>query len=62
MARKTTFGFAVLFVVVVVVGYVPQFITTDGPERLLFGLFELSLIDDITHGVTAVAGIVAGLT
>ena len=62
MARKTTLVFAVLFVVVVAVGYVPRFITSDGPERLLFGLFELSLIDDITHGVTAVAAIVAGLT
>jgi hypothetical protein len=59
MVRKLTIGFAILFTVVVVIGYVPQFITVEGDERLLFGLFELSLIDDITHGVTALAALAA---
>jgi hypothetical protein len=39
----------------VLVGYIPAWITHVDGERLLFGLFELSLIDDITHGVTALA-------
>ena len=62
MARRTTLAFAVLFLIVVAMGYVPQFYTTEGTERRLFRLFELSLIDDITHGVTAAGAIVAGLT
>jgi len=62
MVRRLTFGFAILFTIVVVIGYVPQFIAVDGDERLLFGLFELSLIDDITHGVTALAALAAGAT
>jgi hypothetical protein len=62
MVRRLTFGFAILFAVVVAIGYVPQFITVAGDQRLMFGLFELSLIDDITHGVTALAALVASLT
>lgn len=62
MVRQLTLGFAVVFGIVVAIGYVPQFITSNDGTRLLFGLFELSLIDDITHGVTAVAALVAGLT
>lgn len=62
MIRKLTFGFALLFAAVVAIGYVPQFIRFEGNERLMFGLFQLSLIDDITHGVTAVAALVASLT
>lgn len=62
MVRQLTFGFAVVFAIVVAIGYVPQFITSSDGERLLFGLFELSLIDDVTHGVTAVAALIAGFT
>ncbi|MGH7537799.1 MAG: hypothetical protein ACREMF_04125 [Gemmatimonadales bacterium] len=61
MERKLTFGFAVLFGVVVAMGYVPQFIRFEGEARLMFGLFQISLIDDITHGVTAVVGLAASL-
>ena len=62
MVRNVTLGFAVVFGVVVALGYIPQFIATEGPgHRLLFGLFQISLIDDITHGVTAVAALGAGL-
>jgi hypothetical protein len=61
--RKLTFAFAVGFALVVVIGYVPQFIQRepDG-QRLLFGLFQLSLIDDVTHGVSALAALIASLT
>lgn len=62
MIRRLTFGFAVLFAGVVAIGYVPQFVTLEGGERLMFGLFQLSLIDDITHGVTAIAALVASLS
>jgi hypothetical protein len=62
MVRRLTFAFAVLFAIVVAIGYIPQFITVQGDERLMFGLFELSLLDDITHGVTAIAALVAALS
>ena len=63
MIRWVTFGFALLFTVVVAMGYVPSFITAvHGEERTMFDLFKISLLDDITHGVTALAALVAGLT
>jgi len=61
MVRKITIGFAVLFVIVVTLGWVPQFIMYVGKERMMFGLFMLSPLDDITHGITALAAIVAAL-
>lgn len=62
MVRNVTLGFAVVFGAVVALGYIPQFIVTEGPgHRLLFGLFQISLIDDITHSVTALAALAAGL-
>ena len=60
--RKVTFGFAVLLAIVVALGYIPQYVTHEGSERLLFGLFRLSMLDDITHGITAVAALGAALT
>jgi hypothetical protein len=60
MIRWMTAGFAVLFVVVVGMGYVPSFVTAvHGEERTLFDLFKISLLDDVTHGVTAIAAVVA---
>lgn len=59
MADKLASGFALLFAAVVALGYVPAFVTMEGDERLLFGLFQLSLIDDVMHGVTAVAALAA---
>ncbi len=62
MVRNVTLGFALVFAIVVTLGYVPSFITSEGPgQRLLFGLFQISMIDDITHGITALAALVAGL-
>jgi hypothetical protein len=41
-------------------GYVPSFVTAvHGEERTLFDLFKISLLDDVTHGVTAIAAVVA---
>jgi hypothetical protein len=66
MVRKLAFGFAIVFVIVVAMGWVPQFITDthptpQGPERTMFGLFMISLFDDITHGVTALVLLAASL-
>jgi hypothetical protein len=61
VVRKITFGFALLFIWVVASGYIPRFITYEGTDRIQFGLFRLSVIDDVTHGVTALAALVASL-
>lgn len=60
MVRKLTFVFALFAAAVVAMGYVPQFITEQhGEEKVMFGLFMISLLDDITHGLTAVAALAA---
>lgn len=62
MIRMLAAGFAVVAGVTVALGYVPQFITpVNAEERMLFDLFMVSLLDDITHGLTAVAAVVAAL-
>ena len=58
MVRKLAFAFAVIFVIVVALGWMPHNITAmemtpDGPEREMFGLFKLSILDDVTHGLSA---------
>jgi hypothetical protein len=57
--RISAAGFAVVFCLVVALGYVPSFNVTVANERMLFGLFMLSPLDDITHGLTALAAAVA---
>jgi arginine exporter protein ArgO len=62
MVQQITVGFAILFGIVVSLGYIPPFITDLGEgEKLMFNLFKISLFDDITHGVTAIAALAAGL-
>jgi len=56
----------VFFGLVVISGWIPAFVTEthmtpQGYERTMWGLFQMSLIDDITHGVTAVVLLVASL-
>lgn len=58
MVRKLAFVFSVIFVIVVVMGWMPHNITAtqmtaDGPERTMFGLFKMSMLDDVTHGMSA---------
>jgi hypothetical protein len=52
-------GFAVFFALgmcfVVASGWIPGWYTWEHGERLLFGLFMMSPLDDITHGLTALA-------
>jgi hypothetical protein len=59
--RLTVALFAILFVFVVASGWIPGWYTMDGSERKLFGLFMMSALDDITHGVTALALAAAAL-
>ena len=66
MVRKLAFGFAILFAVVVASGWMPRSITSmemtpDGPERLMWGLFKMSILDDVTHGVTGLVLLIAAL-
>lgn len=62
MVRRLTLAFAVLFAFVVASGYVPSFYIIEDGERVQWGLFRLTLLDDITHGVTALAALIAGAT
>ena len=57
--RLAALAFAFFAGVVVAAGWIPGWYTMDGAERKLFGLFALSPLDDITHGVTALAFAVA---
>lgn len=61
MVRKFAFGYALLFAWVTASGYIPAFITYDNGVRTQFGLFQLTMIDDITHGFTAIAFLIASL-
>jgi hypothetical protein len=65
MVRKIAIGFAVLFGLVVATGWMPGTVTethmtADGPERAMWGMYMMSLVDDITHGVTAAVLLAAG--
>jgi len=59
--RLGTFGFAILFGLVVVLGYIPGFNAPmhqhhaggDPGEHMLLGRYAISLLDDVTHGLTA---------
>jgi uncharacterized protein DUF4383 len=67
--RLTAFVFAILFAIVVILGYLPGL---NAPvhqhhgglqpgEHLLMGRYAISLIDDVTHGVTALVLLVTSL-
>ncbi|MFL5583187.1 MAG: hypothetical protein ACJ8AO_22700 [Gemmatimonadaceae bacterium] len=59
-------GFAVFFALnmlfVVASGWIPGWYTWENGERMLFGLFMMSPLDDITHGLTALAFAYAAVT
>ena len=66
--RWTAFAFAILFGVVVALGYIPginapvhEHHAMASGEHLLLGRYAISLIDDVTHGVTALVLLVASL-
>ena len=59
--RLGTFGFAILFGLVVVLGYIPglnapmhqHHAGADPGEHMLLGRYAISVLDDVTHGLTA---------
>jgi hypothetical protein len=59
--RANAAVFAVVFALVVASGWVPGWYSYVGKERMLFGLFMLSPLDDFTHSVTALACAAAAL-
>lgn len=65
LAQGVALFLSVLFVGIVLIERIPGvLVPTDTPyEWLMFGLFEISLLDDITHalsGLLGVAALVAG--
>lgn len=62
MIRKFTFAMAIVMIFVVGSGFVPGLITHRmGEEKEVMGLFMISWLDDITHGLTALLAVVAAL-
>jgi hypothetical protein len=66
--RGAALGFALLFALVVALGFIPSLnggmdhvaMSTSG-EHMMMGLYMIGPADDVTHGLTAVAFLVAGL-
>lgn len=61
MLRKVTFAMGIFGAVVVALGFIPGISPHAGHERMMFGAFAISAIDDITHGLTALAAFAAAL-
>jgi hypothetical protein len=61
MLRKVTFLMGIFGAVVVALGWVPGISPHAGHERMMFGAFAISAVDDITHGLTAIAAWAAAL-
>jgi hypothetical protein len=59
MLRKVAFLMGIFGAVVVALGYFPGISPHAGHERMMFGAFAISEIDDITHGLTALAAFAA---
>ena len=69
--RVGAFVFAIFFCVVVVLGYMPGLngqphvhhagMQMDPGEHMLMGLYRISLLDDVTHGLSAILLLVAAL-
>ena len=67
--RLGAFGFAILFGFVVVLGYIPglnapmhqHHAGADPGEHMLLGQYAISLLDDVTHGLTALLLLAASL-
>ena len=61
VVRLSAFAFALLFGVVVLLGYIPGLNAPahhhhgggDPGEHMLLGQYTISLVDDVTHGLTA---------
>ena len=67
--RLSAFGFAVFFLLVVALGYIPQFNggmshveMSQAGEHSMLGLYMIGAADDVTHGLTALVLLVAALS
>jgi hypothetical protein len=58
LIRKLALLYAVLFLFVAVMGYIPPFVDENGD---LFGLFKLDLYDNLLHAFSGIWAFVAGL-
>jgi|tagenome__1003787_1003787.scaffolds.fasta_scaffold20984961_2 hypothetical protein len=66
--RAAAFGFAVFFALVVTLGFIPALnggmdhvaMKASG-EHMMMGLYMIGAADDVTHGLTAVMFLAAGL-
>jgi len=61
MLRKVTFLMGLFGVVVVALGWIPGISPHEGHERMMFNAFAISAVDDITHGLTALAAFAAAV-
>ena len=69
--RVGAFVFAIFFCVVVVLGYMPGLngqphvhhagMQMEPGEHMLLGLYRISILDDVTHGLSAILLLVAAL-
>lgn len=73
--RWSAFAFAIFFTVVVALGYIPGLnakphvhnpdamgaMPMNPDEHTMLGLYTISLLDDVTHGLSALAFLVAAL-
>lgn len=61
IAKYTAVFLTTLFVVIVLMERIPGVLTlTSVPnEWLMFGTFKISLVDDITHGLSGIFGVIA---
>lgn len=67
--RISAFVFAVFFAVVVILGYIPGLNAAhvhhpgmapmEAGEHMLFGRYAISLLDDVTHGLSALLFFIA---
>lgn len=61
MVRRITLVYAAFAALVVAMGWMPQFMVWHQHDRLMMGLFVLSPLDDITHGLTAIMALAAAI-
>lgn len=67
--RRSAFGFAVFFALVVALGYIPQFnggmshvAMSQAGEHSMLGLYMIGAADDVTHGLSALVLLIAALS
>jgi len=61
IAKLVALGLTILFIGIVSIERLPGVLTPTGVpfEWLMFGLFKISLVDDITHGLSGLFGALA---